>query len=219
MEIGVRFIGLLQLIARWLTFPFYFMLSLQRTKTLPPITDEVLLQSASTLAKKIRKRQLSSEDAVQAYIARIKEVNPYLNAVVEDRFEDAVRDAQEVDRLVTSHCKAEQEIEKETPLLGVPLTVKECCSVKGMSHCVGSLSRRGIKADKDSEAVELMRKAGAIPLLVSNTPELCLSWETTNLVTGKTLNPYNFLRTSGGSSGGEVTDRMLVSNGYCSSSL
>jgi fatty acid amide hydrolase 2 len=58
-------------------------------------------------------------------------VNPYLNAVVEDRFEDAVRDAQEVDRLVTSHCKAEQEIEKETPLLGVPLTVKECCSVKG----------------------------------------------------------------------------------------
>lgn len=210
MEIGVRFIGLLQLIARWLTFPFYFMLSLQRTKTLPPITDEVLLQSASTLAKKIRKRQLSSEDAVQAYIARIKEVNPYLNAVVEDRFEDAVRDAQEVDRLVTSHCKAEQEIEKETPLLGVPLTVKECCSVKGMSHCVGSLSRRGIKADKDSEAVELMRKAGAIPLLVSNTPELCLSWETTNLVTGKTLNPYNFLRTSGGSSGGEAA---LIASG------
>jgi fatty acid amide hydrolase 2 len=75
--------------------------------------------------------QLSSEDAVQAYVARIKEVNPYLNAVVEDRFEDAVREAQEVDRLVTSHYKTEQEIEKETPLLGVPFTVKESCSVKG----------------------------------------------------------------------------------------
>jgi fatty acid amide hydrolase 2 len=75
-----------------------------------------------------------------------------------------------------------------------------------MSHCVGSLPRCGIKADNDSEAVKLMRKAGAIPLLVSNTPELCLSWETTNLVTGRTLNPYNFLRTSGGSSGGEVTE-------------
>lgn len=75
--------------------------------------------------------QLSSEDAVQAYIARVKEVNPYLNAVVEDRFQDAVREAQEVDKLVTSHCKTEQEIEKETPLLGVPFTVKESCSVKG----------------------------------------------------------------------------------------
>jgi fatty acid amide hydrolase 2 len=88
-----------------------------------------------------------------------------------------------------------------------------------MSNCVGSLPRRGIKADNDSEAVALMRKAGAIPLLVSNTPELCLSWETNNLVTGRTLNPYNLLRTSGGSSGGEVTNRMLVSNGYFSSSL
>jgi fatty acid amide hydrolase 2 len=73
-----------------------------------------------------------------------------------------------------------------------------------MSQCVGSLKRCGIKADEDSEAVKLIRKAGAIPLLVSNTPEFCLSWETNNLVTGRTCNPYNFLRTSGGSSGGEV---------------
>jgi fatty acid amide hydrolase 2 len=73
-----------------------------------------------------------------------------------------------------------------------------------MSQCVGSLPRLGIKADKDGEAVKLMRKAGAIPLLISNTPELCLSMETTNLVTGRTMNPYNPLRTSGGSSGGEV---------------
>jgi fatty acid amide hydrolase 2 len=76
--------------------------------------------------------------------------------------------------------------------------------LSGMSHCVGSLPRCGIKADKDGEAVKLIRKAGAIPLLVSNTPELCLSLETTNLVTGRTRNPYNALRTSGGSSGGEV---------------
>lgn len=79
-----------------------------------------------------------------------------------------------------------------------------------MSQCVGSLPRRGIKADKDGEAVKLIRKAGAIPLLVSNTPELCLSLETTNLVTGRTLNPYNPLRTSGGSSGGEVKCRNVV---------
>lgn len=70
-------------------------------------------------------------DVVQAYITRIKEVNPYLNAVVEDRYADALREAQEVDRFIASHCKTEQEIEKETPFLGVPFTVKESCGVKG----------------------------------------------------------------------------------------
>jgi fatty acid amide hydrolase 2 len=81
--------------------------------------------------------------------------------------------------------------------------------LSGLSHCVGSLPRRGIKTDKDGEAVKLIREAGAIPLLVSNTPELCLSLETTNLVTGRTMNPYNALRTSGGSSGGEVKYKNL----------
>jgi fatty acid amide hydrolase 2 len=62
-------------------------------------------------------------------------VNPYLNAVVEDRYMDALQDAQEVDRLIASHCKTEQEIERDTPLLGVPCTVKESCGVKG---CINS---------------------------------------------------------------------------------
>lgn len=62
-------------------------------------------------------------------------MNPYLNAVVEDRYSDALQDAQEVDRLIASHCKTEQEIKKQTPLLGVPCTVKESCGVKG---CINS---------------------------------------------------------------------------------
>lgn len=59
-------------------------------------------------------------------------------------------------------------------------------------------------AYSDAEVVQIMRTAGAIPILVSNTPELCLFWETFNNVTGKTLNPYDTRRTVGGSSGGEV---------------
>lgn len=50
-----------------------------------------------------------------------------------------------------------------------------------------------------------LRKAGAIPLCVTNTPELCASIETYNQVTGYTNNPYNTNRTCGGSSGGEVS--------------
>nr|CAD7196627.1 unnamed protein product [Timema douglasi] len=52
-----------------------------------------------------------------------------------------------------------------------------------MSHCVGSIPRIGIKADADGGAVRAIRKSGAIPIAVTNTPELCLSFETNNLVT------------------------------------
>ena len=74
-----------------------------------------------------------------------------------------------------------------------------------MSYSVGSAFRRGMKAPQDGIAVSRMRKAGAIPLCVTNTPELCVSIETYNLITGYTNNPYDMNRTCGGSSGGEVS--------------
>lgn len=79
-----------------------------------------------------------------------------------------------------------------------------CFRYIGLSYSVGSLHRKGIKATEDGETVALLKSAGGIPLLVSNTPEFCSSWESSNLVTGRSLNPYDTRTTSGGSSGGEV---------------
>lgn len=62
------------------------------------------------------------------------------------------------------------------------------------------------RAIKDADVVARIRKAGGIPLLVSNTPELCLWWHTFNKVTGTTKNPYDTRRSAGGSSGGEVVN-------------
>lgn len=73
-----------------------------------------------------------------------------------------------------------------------------------MSQSVGCLPRQGIKALCDGVSVANLKRAGAIPIAVTNTPELCLCWESTNLITGRTNNPYDLLRTPGGSSGGEV---------------
>lgn len=70
---------------------------------------------------------------------------------------------------------------------------------------MGSLPRKGIKAMEDGAAVKELKDSGAIILCVTTTPELCLSWETHSLVTGITNNSYNNHRTSGGSSGGEVS--------------
>lgn len=74
-----------------------------------------------------------------------------------------------------------------------------------MSYSVGSVHRKGMKATEDGETVALLKSAGGIPLLVSNTPEFCTSWESCNLITGRTLNPHDTRHSSGGSSGGEVS--------------
>lgn len=75
--------------------------------------------------------------------------------------------------------------------------------MKGMSQVAGSKPRIGTKASKDAVVVEKLKAAGAIPLLVSSTPEYCFSWECSNLVSGRTYNPFDASKTSGGSSGGE----------------
>lgn len=79
-----------------------------------------------------------------------------------------------------------------------------------MSYTGGSVKRKGFKAEKDGEAVRLIREAGAIVLLVSNTSELCTGINSFNYLFGQTKNPYNRTRTSGGSSGGEVTTQAIV---------
>ena len=72
-----------------------------------------------------------------------------------------------------------------------------------MSYSVG-VKDVFLRATENADVVTRIRKAGGIPLLVSNTPELCLWWHTFNKITGITKNPYDTRRTAGGSSGGEV---------------
>lgn len=81
-----------------------------------------------------------------------------------------------------------------------------------MSNNAGRLTPKERIASKDATAVASLRSAGAIPLLVSNTPELCQCWETYNKVTGRTNNPFDTRRTPGGSSGGEVNRHALINS-------
>lgn len=170
---------------------------------LPPIRNKLLLQSASSLATKIRDGELKSEDLVKAYISRIQEVNGILNAVVGVRFPDAIQEAREIDLRIASGVKSKEEMARDTPFLGVPFTVKECFSVNGMPHSAGLVSMKNNSAIQDAPAVGLLRKAGAIVLGVTNISELCMWWESNNKVYGRTTNPYDTTRTPGGSSGGE----------------
>lgn len=155
------------------------------------------------------------------YIARIKEVNPVINAVIEDRFEEALEDARLVDQIISNRTVPIEEIKERQPLLGeynlnscsttlcdfslgVPLTVKGSIEVANMKSTSGVIARANIMAKEDAVAVKLARDAGAIPLLTSNIPELCMNWESSNKLVGTTKNPHDTTRTVGGSSGGEV---------------
>ncbi|KAM7377194.1 hypothetical protein PAMA_013802 [Pampus argenteus] len=172
-------------------------------RKLPPINNPLLVVSATQLAKKIRRREVSSVEVVQAYIDRIQEVNPLLNAVVKDRFSAALQEAAQVDKLIEEETGGEEVLEDRLPFLGVPLSVKEAFALQGMPHTTGLLSRRGVVATVDSPPVALLKRAGAIPLGVTNTSELCMWSESHNHLYGITNNPYDLERIPGGSSGGE----------------
>ncbi len=90
------------------------------------------------------------------------------------------------------------------PLHGVPLTIKSCIDVAAWPCPAGSLLRKNYVAGSDAPLVARLKSAGAILLGNTNTPEFLMAYESDNLLTGKTCNPWNLSHSSGGSSGGEA---------------
>jgi fatty acid amide hydrolase 2 len=152
--------------------------------------------SALDMARAIRDGHLTSADAVERCIQAIDQVNPVINALVCDRYDAARREARAAD-------EARQAGATMGPLHGVPCTIKESFRVVGMPNTTGLTRRIGIVSDDDAVTVTRLRQAGAIPVGVSNTSELCMWMESRNRVYGGTNNPYDPSRIVGGSSGGE----------------
>lgn len=157
---------------------------------------ELLDMDASALAEKIRSGEITSAEAVEGYIRHIERVNPHIRAMIEPRFDEARREAEERDRLL-------REGKAKGRLWGVPISMKEAFYVKGM-HTTGGLPRRREAVDReDAEIVRRLKQEGAVILGKTNTPALCYCQETENTLFGRTNNPWDLSRTAGGSSGGE----------------
>ena len=159
---------------------------------------EILTASATELAHWIREGKASSREVVDAHIREIERVNPALNAIVVDRFRAARAEADDADAQTKRSAKSEL-----PPLHGVPCTVKESFSLEGMPNTGGLVARTSLIAKRDATVVARVRAAGAIPLGVTNTSELCMWMESYNEVYGRTNNAYDAGRIAGGSSGGE----------------
>ncbi|MBI5610665.1 MAG: amidase [Deltaproteobacteria bacterium] len=158
----------------------------------------VLSLSASELARRLRARELRSVDVVGAHVRRAQAVNGRLNALVVKRFGEAMAEAE----------RADAELDRGAdpalrPLLGVPCTIKESFGFEGMPNAAGLVSRGAYRAPADCVTVARLRQAGAIPLGVTNTSELCMWLESSNRLYGRTSNPYDYRHMVGGSSGGE----------------
>jgi amidase len=145
------------------------------------------------LARGLRGGRLKTADVVRSCLERIEAVNPSLNAVVQLRREGALRDAKRADRLAPS---------RRGPLHGVPITIKDSLDTAGIISTGGTKGRAHFVPERDATVVARLRAAGAIVVGKTNTPDLTLSYETNNLVYGRTNNPHDTARTSGGSSGG-----------------
>lgn len=152
---------------------------------------------ATTLAEKIRKNELTSLEAVNAYIEHINKINPSINALVENRFADAIDEAKQFDNEQKNSHK------RRRTLAGVPISVKESFHVSNMKTTGGLEHRQDLISREDAVVISKLKKEGAIILGKTNTPTLNYCQETDNKLYGRTNNPWDLNRTAGGSSGGE----------------
>lgn len=182
--------------------------------------DFFVTKSAVEIAELIKKKEISVYQVVNAYINRIIETNPILNAIIDGPFMDALDEATKIDERISKGLISEEEF-SEKPFLGVPFTTKDSTAVGNKLQTLGLLSRKNHKAKEDAECVKLMKEAGAIIIATTSIPEVN-RWsvdfvilmkhvlrfhnfrqETRNNIIGQTNNPYDTRRSVGGSSGGE----------------
>lgn len=151
--------------------------------------------SAADLAALIRSKKVSAKEAAEAGLARLDAVNPRLNAVIDHRPEDVLKQAAAVDAAIARG-------EDPGLLAGVPVTVKVNVDQEGFATTNGLKLQRDVIAKVDNPVVANLRKAGAVILGRTNCPAFSYRWFTTNLIHGDTKNPRDASLTPGGSSGG-----------------
>ena len=143
---------------------------------------------ATAQAELVKKREVKPSELVDAAIARIERLNPKVNAVITPTFEEARRNA--------------MEMERSGPFAGVPFLVKDLELTKGVPYTAGSAFLKDWIAPLDSPLMTRLRKAGFITLGKTSTPEFGILPVTEPEFLGPTRNPWNLNFTPGGSSGG-----------------
>lgn len=160
---------------------------------------------AADIASRVTNREISATEVTEQSLQRLQDVNPAINAVVQQMPEAALAAARAVDDAIADGHSA-------GILAGVPVTVKVNIDQQGFANTNGIRIQQDNVAGQDSPVVTNLRKAGAIIVGRTNTPAFSMRWFTRNSLHGHTLNPRNKMLTPGGSSGGSAA---AVAAGIC----
>jgi amidase len=151
--------------------------------------------SGVEMAQLIRAKKLSAREALAEHMKQIDRVNPKVNAIVTLVKEVAAADAAKADEMQARG-------ESLGPLHGLPVAHKDLMDTRGVRTTYGSPLFKDYVPSEDDIVVARMRRAGAILVGKTNTPEFGAGSQTFNSVFGATRNPYDLTKTCGGSSGG-----------------
>ena len=159
--------------------------------------EKILGMDATDLLQAMAKGSFTSEAVVRTYCRRALIHGGRLSATTHELYEEALEAAR------ASDAARKKRGFVPRPLEGLPVSIKDCIAQRGTEATCGLAARVGKIAEEDGLQVQLLREAGAIPFVRSNTPQCLMLPESMNAVFGRTLNPWNLARTPGGSSGGE----------------
>lgn len=195
--------------------------NIQNKLKLPNYNNEKILNmNINELKYLMNNNQLNSIELISLYIQRCITIGNDLNAITQDLYLEAL----EMAKLSDERRLAGKPIRL---LEGIPFSVKDCFDQKGMDSTCGLASRVGQASQRDCPIIQMLKNEGyyyyeynlitylfnylliymligGIPIVRSNVPPILMAWETSNNVFGTTLNPWNPLKITGGSSGGEA---------------
>uniref|UniRef100_A0A8D2B1P1 Fatty-acid amide hydrolase 1 n=1 Tax=Sciurus vulgaris TaxID=55149 RepID=A0A8D2B1P1_SCIVU len=155
----------------------------------PDLDSEALLAlPLPQLVQKLHSGELSPEAALFTYLGKAWEVNKGINCVT----------------AYLADCETQlSQAPRRGLLYGVPVSLKECFSYKGQDSTLGLSLNEGVPAECDCVVVQVLKLQGAVPFVHTNIPQSMFSYDCSNPLFGKTLNPWKSSKSSGGSSGGE----------------
>jgi len=150
--------------------------------------------SATEMLHALRARHISAVELLELHSRRIKRYNPQLNAIVTPNYDKA--------RQVAAQANAARAQGEDRPLLGLPLTIKDCIYVEGLPTTGGVPERAEAIAEEDAPVAARVRAAGGVIMGKTNVPPYAADYQSFNPLFGRSDNPWDLSRTPGGSTGG-----------------